>query len=78
MTAVILGLELKPLIVRCVVAVKGATIFMSNANKVRQRMYTFVAVIFAVGVVIAGSYLIMAKPGESDDKPVAEVINPNG
>ena len=50
---------------------------MSTSSKARNRMYAFVAVIFAVGVVIAGSYVIIAKPGESDDKPVTDVVNPN-
>lgn len=50
---------------------------MSTDAKPRRRMYAFVAVIFAVGVVIAGAYVITAKPGESDDKPVSEVVDPN-
>jgi hypothetical protein len=41
-------------------------------------MYAFVAPIFAAGVLIAGAYVIIAKPGESADKPVSEVANPNG
>ncbi|MDM9628477.1 hypothetical protein QTL95_21505 [Rhizobium sp. S152] len=51
---------------------------MSTGNNARHRMYAFVAAIFAAGIVIAGTYVIMAKPGESADKPVSEVVNPNG
>jgi hypothetical protein len=45
--------------------------------KPRRRMYMFVAVIFAAGVAIAASYIITAKPGESNDKAVSEVVDPN-
>lgn len=50
---------------------------MSTHSKARHRMYAFVAIIFAAGLLIAGSYIILAKPGESADKPVTEVVNPN-
>lgn len=36
-----------------------------------------VSVIFTAGIVIAGTYLILASPGEHDDKPVWEVLDPN-
>jgi len=50
---------------------------MSTGNKARHRMFGFVAIIFAAGIVIAGGYIILAKPGESTDKPVSEVVNPS-
>lgn len=50
---------------------------MSTGDNARRRMYAFVAVIFAAGIVIAGAYVILAKPGESADKSVSEVVNPN-
>jgi hypothetical protein len=51
---------------------------MSSGDKARSGMYTFVAGIFCIGVLVAGAYVFIAKPGESVDKPVSEVVNPNG
>jgi hypothetical protein len=51
---------------------------MSAGNKARSGMYTFVAAIFCVVVLVAGAYVFIAKPGESVDKPLSEVVNPNG
>jgi len=50
---------------------------MSTGKNARRRMYAFVAAIFAAGILIAGTYITMAKPGESTDKPVSEVVNPD-
>lgn len=50
---------------------------MSTGNNARHRMYAFVAVIFSIAIVIAGAYVLLAKPGESAEKPVSEVVNPN-
>ncbi len=51
---------------------------MSTDSNAPRRMYAFVAAMFAAGIVIAGAYVVMAKPGESADKPVSDVVNPNG
>lgn len=51
---------------------------MSSGSKARHGMYAFVAVIFGIGLLIAGAYVVIAKPGETADKPVSEVVNPNG
>jgi hypothetical protein len=51
---------------------------MSSGNKARSGIYTFVAAIFCIGALLAGAYVFIAKPGESVDKPVSEVVNPNG
>jgi len=47
---------------------------LSTDSKARYRMYSFVVVIFVVGLMIAGAYLFIAKPGESEDKPVTDVV----
>lgn len=39
---------------------------MSTGGKARSGMFTFVAVIFAVGIVIAGFYMIFMTPGEPE------------
>ena len=51
---------------------------MSTDSNAPRRMYAFVAAMFTAGIVIAGAYVVMAKPGESADKPVSDVVNPNG
>jgi hypothetical protein len=51
---------------------------MTTGSKARAGMYVFVGVIFAVGVMVAGTYVFVAKPGETQDKPVSDVVNPNG
>jgi hypothetical protein len=53
-------------------------LLMSSGDKARSGMYTFVAAIFCIGVLVAGAYVFIAKPGEILDKPVSEVVNPNG
>jgi hypothetical protein len=50
---------------------------MSTGSKARNGMYTFVAILFAAGLVIAGAYVIFTKPGESVDKSVSDVVAPN-
>ncbi len=41
-------------------------------------MFTFVAVIFILGIVIGGAYVFVLKPGETENQPASEVVNPNG
>ncbi len=41
-------------------------------------MYSFVAVILVIGLIIAGVYTFVLKPGGTSDHPAVEAIKPNG
>lgn len=49
---------------------------MSTGSKARSRMYIFVSAIFVVGLVLAGYYVIGKTPGETENAPASEVVNP--
>jgi hypothetical protein len=51
---------------------------MSTGSKARFGMYTYVAAILVIGLIIAGAYTFVLKPGETSDQPAVEAINPNG
>lgn len=51
---------------------------MSAGSKARRGMFTFVGVIFVLGLVIAGAYVFVLKPGETANQPASEVVNPSG
>jgi len=40
-------------------------------------MYIFVAAIFVLGVLLAGYYTFFQTPGEINDAPASEVVDPN-
>lgn len=50
---------------------------MRAGSKAHSAMYTYEAVILVIGLVIAGVYTFMLKPGETGDQPAVEAINPN-
>ncbi|WJH38484.1 hypothetical protein N7E02_07670 (plasmid) [Aliirhizobium terrae] len=50
---------------------------MSTGSKARSGMYTNVAAILVIGLVIAGVYTFVLKPGETRDAPAVEAVNPN-
>ena len=50
---------------------------MSSGSQARSRMYIFVAVIFVLGLMLAGYYTFFQTPGEINDAPASEVVNPN-
>jgi len=51
---------------------------MNTDKKARRGMTTYVAVIFVLGLIIAGAYVLVLKPGETSDQPAIEAVNPNG
>ena len=51
---------------------------MSAGNKARRGMFTFVGLIFVLGLIIGGAYVFVLKPGETAKQPVSEVVNPDG
>lgn len=50
---------------------------MSTGSQARSRMYIFVAAIFALGSMLVGYYIFFQTPGEINDAPASEVVNPN-
>lgn len=51
---------------------------MSTGGKARFGMYTYVAAILVIGLIIAGAYTFVLKPGETREQPAVEAINPDG
>lgn len=49
---------------------------MSTGSNARSRMYLFVTALF-VGLMLAGYYMFVKTPGEVQDAPTSEVVNPN-
>lgn len=50
---------------------------MSTGSQARSRMYLFVGIIFVLGLILAGYYTVFLTPGEINDAPASEVVNPN-
>ncbi len=50
---------------------------MSTGSNARSRMYLFVTALFVVGLMLAGYYMFVKTPGEVQDSPTSEVVNPN-
>lgn len=51
---------------------------MSSGGKARFGMMTFVAVIFAIAILIAGVYMVFFTPGQSEQQPSPHAIQQNG
>lgn len=50
---------------------------MSSGSQARSRMYIFVVAIFVLGLMLAGYYAFFETPGEINDAPASEIVNPN-
>lgn len=51
---------------------------MSSGSHARFGMMTFVAVIFAIAIVIAGVYMLFFTPGQPEQQPSPHAIQQNG
>lgn len=49
---------------------------MGTGRIARSRMYIFVGVIFVLGLILAGYHMFVKTPGETQDAPASEIVNP--